>query len=84
MTPDTTPDADKIDAEMGETGDTRTNHPRLVCDNCDSFVYLTSPRATRTDHVRAECDCRHGDPMRGELPLEWMRIDEYVERGDES
>lgn len=75
-------DADKIAAEMGEHGDTRTNYPRLVCANCDSFVYLTSPRETRTDHVRAECDCSHGDPIRGELPLDWMRIHEYAARED--
>ena len=75
-------DAARIREETGDHGDTRTTHPRLVCRACASFVYLTQPRAFRDGVTRAECDCKFGDPTRGEIPDAWVSIDEYA-GGDE-
>lgn len=72
-------DINRIREEMGEHGDTRTNHPRLVCRDCDSFVYLVQPRDFKDEKTRAECNCRHGDPTRGKLPESWVRIHRYVD-----
>lgn len=74
-----TGDIERIRDEMGDHGDTRTTHPRLVCRDCDSFVYLTRPRAFKAEAVRAECDCRFGDPTRGELPPDWVPINHYAD-----
>lgn len=79
MTTDTSiNDLDRIHDELGDHGDTRTTHPRLVCQACDSFVYLTRPRGFDSSVVRAECACSFGDPAREDIPLDWLQIDQYV------
>lgn len=71
-------DIERIHAEMGEHGDTRTTNPRLVCRACESFVYVTHPRGFKDGAVTAECDCRVFDPTRDNVPDPWTRINQYV------
>jgi len=75
-------DRDRIRIETGEHGDLRTVQPRLVCTDCESFVYLTHPRMFKPNATRAECSCKHGDPTRGDLPGSWVRINETRFVGD--
>jgi len=75
-------DRDRIRIETGDHGDLRTVHPRLVCTDCESFVYLVHPRGFNPGAVRAECSCCHGDPTRGDLPESWVEIQETRFVGD--
>lgn len=50
-----------------------TEHPVVVCTDCESIVRLTWPVDKGFPQVRFECDCRTVNPMYTP-PKEWERM----------
>lgn len=40
---------DDLEGAVGDYGDLLTTHPRLYCEDCERFVYATSPRRKQRD-----------------------------------
>ena len=67
---------DDIESAVGEYGDLRTTNPRLYCEDCESFVYVTSPDESNATHYFLECDCSIGTP--DDNIATWQSVSELV------
>lgn len=59
-------------AEESQHGDPLTMYPRMRCENCEEWVYVTQPRYFKRNAVYLECKCRAISPNR-DLPEVWER-----------
>lgn len=54
------------------SGDPMCVNPRLKCEDCEEFVYLTWPRGFKRGAFMAECDCRCIRPREEGHPEVWV------------
>lgn len=69
-------DRDDLEDAVGDYGDTLTVKPRLYCEDCERFVYVTSPDESADTHYYLECGCYIVSP--DDRPDNWVSVSNLV------
>lgn len=72
---------DDLEGAVGDYGDLVTSFPRLYCEECERFIYVTWQPDCRETAFYLECECRCIRPDNGERPDCWRSIVDFVDDG---